>query len=56
MDQFNLHFGARILHDRLGELGITHRYEEFADNHSGVDYRMDVSLPWLYRRVSRPSR
>ena len=32
-------------------MGITHHYSEFPDNHSGVDYRMDESLPWLYRRV-----
>jgi S-formylglutathione hydrolase FrmB len=51
-DQFHLHFGARILHDRLEERGIAHHYCEFPDNHSGVDYRMDESLPWLYRRVA----
>lgn len=50
-DQFHLHFGARILHDRLKKLGIAHHYSEFSDNHSGIDYRMDESLPWLYRRV-----
>ncbi|MEM7413685.1 MAG: alpha/beta hydrolase-fold protein [Myxococcota bacterium] len=50
-DQFQLHFGARLLHDRLLELGISHQYQEFPDNHSGIDYRMDESLPWLYRRV-----
>ncbi|MGI9591062.1 MAG: alpha/beta hydrolase [Myxococcota bacterium] len=52
-DQFHLHFGARRLHDRLDELGIRHHYEEFSDDHSGIDYRMDTSLPWLYRRVAR---
>ena len=52
-DDFHLHFGARILHDRLGELGIAHHYEEFPDGHSGIDYRLDTSLPWLYRRVAR---
>ena len=25
---------------------IAHRYEEFDDTHSGIDYRMDVSLPF----------
>ena len=25
------------------------------DNHSGIDYRMDTSLPWLYRRLMRKS-
>jgi enterochelin esterase-like enzyme len=50
-DQFHLHYGARILHDRLRTFGIGHRYEEFDDDHSAVDYRMDVSLPWLYAKV-----
>jgi hypothetical protein len=26
-------------------------YEEFDDNHSDIDYRMDVSLPFLYRAL-----
>jgi hypothetical protein len=46
-DQFNLLYGVRRFVRRLNELGIEHRYEEFADNHSGVDYRMDESLPFL---------
>jgi S-formylglutathione hydrolase FrmB len=46
-DQFNLLYGARRLVRRLSDLGIPHRYEEFADNHSSVDYRMDESLPFL---------
>jgi hypothetical protein len=32
--------------------GIAHRYEEFSDNHSGVDYRMDESLPFLAEPLS----
>ena len=31
----------------LEQLGVRHRYEEFPDNHSSVDYRMDESLPFL---------
>jgi hypothetical protein len=27
-------------------------YEEFPDNHSSVDYRMDVSLPFLAKVLS----
>jgi S-formylglutathione hydrolase FrmB len=46
-DQFNLLYGARRLVRRLNELGIPHRFEEFPDNHSSVDYRMDESLPFL---------
>jgi S-formylglutathione hydrolase FrmB len=51
-DQFNLLYGARRFTKRLKQLGITHRYEEFPDNHSGVDYRMDESLPFLARALA----
>jgi hypothetical protein len=51
-DQFNLLYGARRLVRRLNELGIVHRYDEFPDNHSGVDYRMDESLPFLVHALS----
>ena len=37
---------------RATELGIDHRYEEFPDNHTGVDYRMDESLPFLVKALS----
>ena len=50
-DQYHIHYGTRILSLRLAEAGIRHRYEEFDDNHSDVDYRMDVSLPFLYRAL-----
>jgi enterochelin esterase-like enzyme len=50
-DQFHIHYGARILSQRLAEAGIRHTYEEFDDDHSDVDYRMDVSLPFLYRAL-----
>lgn len=55
-DQYFLHYGARILRKRLKALKIAHRYEEFPDNHSSVDYRMDTSLPWLYRKVMGRAR
>lgn len=48
-DQYHIHYGTRILSKRLHEAGIEHVYEEFDDNHSDVDYRMDVSLPCLYK-------
>jgi S-formylglutathione hydrolase FrmB len=51
-DQFNLFYGARRFARRLNELGIPHRYEEFSDNHTGIDYRMDVSLPFLAEALS----
>jgi hypothetical protein len=46
-DQYRLLYGARRFVRRLTQLNISYRYEEFADNHSSVDYRMDVSLPYL---------
>jgi S-formylglutathione hydrolase FrmB len=51
-DQFNLLYGARRFVRRMKDLGIAHRYEEFPDNHSGVDYRMDVSLPFLAKALA----
>ncbi|GGF42430.1 esterase [Aliidongia dinghuensis] len=51
-DQFNLVFGARQLHRKLEQRGIPHRYEEFPDDHSSVDYRMDESLPFLARALT----
>ena len=51
-DQFNLLYGARRFKRRLDELGIAHRYEEFPDNHSAVDYRMDESLPYLAKALA----
>ena len=50
-DQYYIHYGARILSKRLAAAGIRHVYEEFDDNHSDVDYRMDRSLPFLYRAL-----
>ena len=43
-----MHYGTRLLSARLTAAAIPHRYEEFDDNHSDIDYRMDVSLPYLY--------
>jgi S-formylglutathione hydrolase FrmB len=50
-DQYHLHYGARILSKRLAQHGIKHVYEEFDDNHSSIDYRMDASLPFLYKAL-----
>jgi S-formylglutathione hydrolase FrmB len=50
-DQYSLVFGARRLVSRLTSLGIAHTYDEFSDNHSSIDYRMDMSLPFLYEAL-----
>ena len=52
-DQFELLSGARQLHETLEDAGVPHRYEEFDDSHSDIDYRMDESLPFLYEAVNR---
>lgn len=51
-DQYNLVYGARRIHKRLDHFGVPHVYEEFPDNHSAVDYRMDISLPHLAKALS----
>ncbi len=50
-DQYHIHYGTRILSKRLCAAGIRHTYDEFDDTHSDIDYRMDVSLPFLYRAL-----
>lgn len=52
VDQYDLVYGARRLHRLLEAEGVKHTYEEFPDDHSGIDYRMDVSLPFLAERLS----
>jgi hypothetical protein len=51
-DQFNLLYSTRRFVRRLNEFGIMHHYEEFSDNHTGVDYRMDARLLFLVRTLS----
>ena len=51
-DQFNILYGSRRIRRTLEARRIAHRYEEFPDDHSGVDYRMDVSLPFLAKALS----
>ncbi len=52
VDQYNLVYGARRLHRSLERLGVAHSYQEFPDNHTAVDYRMDVSLPLLAKALA----
>lgn len=53
LDQYNLVYGARRMHRLLEQQGIAHVYEEYKDDHSGVDYRMDQSLPLLALALQR---
>ena len=51
-DQYHIHFGARQLHRALETANVPHHYEEFDGTHSGIDYRLDTSLPRLARALS----
>ena len=50
-DQYRIHYGCRLLSQRLAERRVPHVYEEFDGTHSGIDYRMERSLPFLYRAL-----
>ncbi len=50
-DQYHIHYGSRQLSRALEKARVAHHYEEFDDTHSDIDYRMDVSLPFLYRAL-----
>jgi enterochelin esterase-like enzyme len=50
-DQYHIHYGSRLLSRELRQAGVAHRYEEFDGTHSGIDHRMDHSLPFLARAL-----
>jgi enterochelin esterase-like enzyme len=50
-DQYNIQFGTRAFVRRLEKLGIGHHYEEFDGTHSGMDWRLDTSLPMLAKAL-----
>lgn len=54
-DEHFLHWGALQLHHKLVEHGVDHVYQEFDDGHRSTSYRLDVSLPLLYRALTEPS-
>ena len=51
-DQYGIQYGSRKLVDMLSKLGIEHRWEEFDGTHSGIDYRLDISLPLLSKSLT----
>ena len=50
-DQYRIHYGSRTLSARLARHGVKHRYEEFDGTHSGIDHRLDQSLPFLIKAL-----
>lgn len=51
-DEHFIHFGSRALVRKLVDANINHVYQEFDGGHSNVSYRLDVSLPFLYRALT----
>ena len=46
-DEYNLHYGARILAARLQAAGVSFEHQEFDDDHRSIGYRYNESLPKL---------
>jgi hypothetical protein len=51
-DEYQLHWGARAFKRRLERYGVSHIYEEFDDGHRNTSYRLDESLPRIYRALT----
>ena len=51
-DEHALHWGALTMHQKLEEAAIEHIYESFDDGHRSTSYRLDRSLPLLYRALT----
>ena len=54
-DQYYIHYGTREFAARLSAAGVDHQHVEFDGNHSGMDWRLDHSLPWLLERLETAS-
>ncbi len=50
-DQYNIQYGTRAFVKRLEKLAIGHHFEEFDGTHSGIEWRLDVSLPMLAKAL-----
>jgi S-formylglutathione hydrolase FrmB len=46
-DEYGLDIGARVVSQRIREIGLDVRHEEFDDDHRNVGYRYEISLPAL---------
>lgn len=52
-DEYHLHYGARMVAERLRRLGIRLVHEEFPDGHGNIQYRYDRSFALLSRAFAR---
>lgn len=51
-DEWNLHWGARALVQKLRGYGLSPHFEEFDDGHMFITYRYETSLPLLAKALS----
>jgi len=51
-DQYHIQYGSRLLVKRLADLEVEHHWEEFDGTHSGIDHRLDLSLPFLSKALN----
>jgi enterochelin esterase-like enzyme len=54
-DQYNIQYGTRAFTRRLEKLSVKHHFEEFDGTHSGLDWRLDISLPLLANALHQAS-
>lgn len=52
-DEYALDVGARVVAQRIRELGLDVRHEEFDDDHRNIGYRHEISLPALAAVLDR---
>ena len=52
-ESYNIQYGTRAFIRRLEKLGIKHHFEEFDGSHSGMDWRLDTSLPMLAKALCK---
>lgn len=52
-DEYGLDIGARVVAQRIRDLGLAVRHEEFDDDHRNIGYRHEVSLPALAAVLDR---
>jgi len=50
-DQYGIQYGSRMMVKNLQEHGVIHHWEEFEGTHSGIEYRLDNSMPMLAKAL-----
>jgi hypothetical protein len=50
-DEYNLYVGTAMVHRRLDEAGIDHRFELFTGGHGGISHRYPPLVAWLAERL-----